>query len=259
MEKLTIVKVGGKVVENENSLKKLLIDFTSINGLKLLVHGGGNIATDIATKLNLKVEMVDGRRITNKEMLEVVTMVYGGLVNKKIIAGLQAHGCNSVGLTGADLNIIIAEKRPVKTIDYGFVGDIKKVNADGLVMLLNNNIIPVIAPLTHDCKGQLLNTNADDMTNAVAEALSSYFKVRLIFCFDKKGVMLNQNDESTVIPILDKNKFSELVKKGIVNAGMIPKLENGFKSLDNGVSEVFITDVNSFSLEKPIGTELIKN
>ena len=258
MQNLTIVKVGGKVAENQDSLQKLLVDFSSMKGLKLLVHGGGNIATELSNKLGLEVKMVNGRRITDEEMLKLVTMVYGGLINKSIVAGLQKHKCNAIGLSGADLNIISAVKRPLKDIDYGFVGDIIKVNGNALKLLIENDFVPVIAPLTHDNKGQILNTNADDITNAIAQELCQYFKIKLIFCFDKRGVMINQEDENTVIKKLDKNKFNELVKENIINSGMIPKLENGFLSLESGVDKVFITDVNSFADEIPGGTELVK-
>ncbi|MFC2138037.1 acetylglutamate kinase [Bacteroidota bacterium] len=257
MQNLTIVKVGGKVAENEVSLKKLLVDFSNMNGLKLLVHGGGNIASEMAEKLGLEVKMVNGRRITDDEMLKLVTMVYGGLVNKNIVSGLQKHKCNAVGLSGADLNIISAVKRPVNDIDFGFVGDIVKVNGDALKTLIENKFIPVIAPLTHDNNGQILNTNADDITNAIARELSKYFEIKLIFCFDKKGVMTDQDDDNTVIEKLDKIKFKELVQKNIINEGMIPKLENGFQSLEFGVEKVLITDVDSFANDIPGGTELV--
>lgn len=256
MKNLTIIKVGGKVVENEQSLKKLLTDFSTIKGLKVLIHGGGNIATELANKMGLTVQMVNGRRITDAEMLKVVVMVYAGMVNKNVVAGLQSYGCNAIGLSGADLDIIRAIKRPVKEIDYGFVGDVVKVNGNALAKLLENGFIPVIAPLTHDGNGQMLNTNADDITYAVAMALTKFFNVKLIFCFDKKGVMLDMNDENSVISNLTIKYYNELKDKKIVNTGMIPKLDNGFKSLENGVKQVFITDVNGIENENPGGTEL---
>ncbi len=187
MDKLTIIKVGGKVVEEAESLKLLLNEFTKISGNKILVHGGGRSATTIASKLGIKTKMVDGRRITDSDMLEVVTMVYGGLVNKKIVAGLQALGCNSIGITGADLDTIRAHKRIVKDIDYGYVGDIEEVNTAELRLLLSDNVVPVVAPLTHDGKGQLLNTNADTIASGLAAELSNYFQVILVYCFEKKG------------------------------------------------------------------------
>lgn len=257
MEKLTIIKVGGKVVEDNNSLQKLLSDFNSIEGLKILIHGGGNIATDLAKQLGLEVQMVNGRRITNTEMLDLVIMVYGGLINKNIVAGLQALGCDAIGLTGTDLNIIQAIKRPVKDIDYGLVGDIVKVNGEALKKLLENNFIPIIAPLTHDKQGQIFNTNADDITNAIAKELSNYYEVKLIFCFDKKGVMKDIQNEESIIPKLSKEEFNQLVNDGIINEGMIPKIENGFSSLENGVKQVFITNVEGIGKVNPGGTELI--
>jgi len=258
MENLTVIKVGGKVVEDENSLQKLLADFNAIKGLKVLIHGGGNIDTALADKMGLQVEMVNGRRVTSAEMLNIVVMVYGGLVNKKVVAGLQALGCNALGLTGADLNIIRAVKRPVKEVDYGFVGDVISVNTDALAKLLSHGFIPVIAPLTHDLNGQMLNTNADDITNAVAKALSRHFQVKLVFCFDKKGVLKNVNDEKSLISKITKDEFINLANKQVINAGMIPKLENGFASLESGVKQVFITDVNGIGKENPGGTELVK-
>ena len=257
MEKLTIIKVGGKVVENTSSLQKLLVNFSSIDGLKILVHGGGNIATELANKMGLEVQMVNGRRITDAKMLDLVVMVYGGMVNKKVVAGLQALECNAVGLTGADLNIIRAIRRPVKEIDFGFVGDIVKVNAEALKKLLSNGFVPVIAPLTHDKQGQIFNTNADDITNAVARSLVSYYDVRLIFCFDKKGVLSDVNDENSLIPKLTKSEFNTLLNKKVINSGMVPKLENGFDSLESGVKQVFVTDVNGIDQDNPNGTELI--
>ena len=259
MQNLTIVKVGGKVAENQDSLQKLLFDFSNMIGLKILVHGGGNIATELSNKLGLKVNMVNGRRSTDEQMLKLVTMVYGGLINKNIVAGLQKRNCNAIGLTGADLNLITAVKRPAKDIDYGFVGDIIRVNADAFKVLIENDFVPVIAPLTHNNKGQILNTNADDITNAIAQELNQYFKIKLIFCFDKKGVMIDQEDENTVINKLNKKDFTKLVKDNIINSGMIPKLENGFHSLESGVEKVYITDVNSFADENPGGTELVNN
>ncbi len=195
MDRITIIKVGGKVVEHAESLNALLDQFVRISGNKLLVHGGGTTATEIAGKLGIETKMVDGRRVTDKETLDVVTMVYGGLVNKKIVAGLQARNCNAIGLTGADLDLIRAKKRPVEPIDYGFVGDVEEVNSRELRLLIDENIIPVLAPLTHDGNGSLLNTNADTIASEIATELSNYFNVYLFYCFDKKGVLLAENDE----------------------------------------------------------------
>lgn len=245
MENITIVKVGGKIVEEQESLNRLLADFTSIQGKKLLVHGGGRSATKLAERLNIPTQMVDGRRITDDAMLEVVTMVYGGLVNKRIVAGLQANGINAMGMTGADMNIILSDRRPVKTVDYGWVGDVKHVNGDSIAKLLDEGVVPVIAPLTHDGKGNILNTNADTMAGETAKALAGLFNVTLVFCFEKEGVLRDENDDSSVIPVMDRNTYSELREEGIVVGGMIPKLDNSFATLDAGVKEVVITKASN--------------
>lgn len=254
MERLTIVKVGGKVVEEKESLEQLLSHFSQIRGKRILVHGGGKLATSLAEKLGIETKMVDGRRITDAETLEVVTMVYAGLVNKNIVAGLQAKGCNAIGLTGADLNLIHAKKRPVKEIDYGFVGDIMGVNTSELRLLLNEEVVPVVAPITHDSYGQLLNTNADTIAADLAIELSNYFSVNLFYCFEKKGVLLNPDDDNSVISELSYNRFKELQAVGIISAGMIPKLDNGFNAMKNGVSQVLITNPNLISMAR--GTRL---
>ncbi|MDR2956405.1 MAG: acetylglutamate kinase [Prevotella sp.] len=240
MDKLTIIKVGGKIVEEEQSLKQLLNDFSKIEGNKILVHGGGRSATKLAERLGIESRMVNGRRITDKETLEVVTMVYGGLVNKNIVAGLQALGLNALGLTGADMNIIRSEKRPVRDIDYGYVGDVKEVNADTLSFLIAQGVIPVLAPLTHDRQGNILNTNADTIAGETAKALARKFDVSLVYCFEKKGVLMDENDDDSVIPHLNRNDFDKLVKQQIIQGGMIPKLENAFESIESGVKEVII-------------------
>ncbi len=255
MDRLTIIKVGGKVVENTDSLNALLDQFDKISGNKILVHGGGRTATEMAKKLGIETKMVEGRRITDSDMLEVVTMVYGGLVNKKIVAGLQARGMNAVGLTGADLGLIKAHKRPVKDIDYGFVGDVDDVNASELRVLINENVIPVVAPLTHDGKGQLLNTNADTIASELATELSNYYKVYLFYCFEKKGVLVDPNDESTVIYDLDLPLFNKYKAEGIISDGMIPKLENGFRAKMKGVQEILITNPENISTGR--GTRLV--
>lgn len=195
-EKLTVIKVGGKIVEEETTLSRLLADFSAIEGYKLLVHGGGRSATKLAARLGIESKMVNGRRITDAETLKVVTMVYGGLVNKNIVAGLQARGVNAIGLTGADMNVIRSVKRPVKEVDYGYVGDVEKVNADFLATLIRQGIVPVMAPLTHDGQGSMLNTNADTIAGETAKALAPLFDVTLVYCFEKKGVL---RDEMTMI------------------------------------------------------------
>ena len=240
-EKLTVIKVGGKIVEEENTLSQLLADFSAIEGYKVLVHGGGRSATKLASQLGIESKMVNGRRITDAETLKVVTMVYGGLVNKNIVAGLQAKGINAMGFTGADMNVIRSLKRPVKDIDYGFVGDVEKVNAELLGNLIRQGIVPVMAPLTHDGQGSMLNTNADTIAGETAKALAQLFDVTLVFCFEKKGVLLDENDDDSVIPIITPELFKEYVDKGIIQGGMIPKLENSFSAIDAGVSQVVIT------------------
>jgi acetylglutamate kinase len=255
MDRLTIIKVGGKVVEDSESLNALLDQFIKFSGNKILVHGGGRTATEIAAKLGIETEMVEGRRITGKSMLDVATMVYGGLVNKKIVAGLQARGSNAIGLTGADLNLITARKRPVQEIDYGFVGDVVDVNSRELRMLIEENVVPVIAPLTHDGNGQLLNTNADTIAAELSSELADFFSVYLFYCFEKKGVQVNPDDESSVIPELDTTLFQQYQQEGIINSGMIPKLDNGFQAKRNGVKEVLITNPENMANGK--GTRLI--
>jgi len=240
-EKLCIIKVGGKIVENPESLKQLLADFSKIEGHKVLVHGGGRSATAIANKLGIESQLVNGRRVTDAEMLKVVTMVYGGLVNKQIVAGLQAIGVNALGLTGADMNYMRSEKRPVKDVDYGFVGDVKEVNADLLADLISKGIVPVLAPLTHDKAGNLLNTNADTIAGEAAKALALHFNVTLMYCFEKKGVLLNENDDESVISNLNPTLFEKYVTEKIISGGMIPKLENAFEALNTGVRKVVIT------------------
>ena len=240
-EKLTIVKVGGKIVEEADTLSQLLADFSAIPGYKLLVHGGGRSATKIAAQLGIESKMVDGRRITDAETLKVVTMVYGGLVNKNIVAGLQAKGVNAVGLTGADMNVIRSVKRPVKEIDYGYVGDVKHVDAEVLVSLISRGVVPVMAPLTHDGEGNMLNTNAYTIAGETAKALAEAFDVTLIYCFEKKGVLRDAEDEDSVIPVITPDLFKKYVDEGVIQGGMIPKLENSFSAVEAGVSQVVIT------------------
>lgn len=240
-EKLTVIKVGGKIVEEEATLNQLLADFSAIEGYKVLVHGGGRSATKLAAQLGIESRMVNGRRITDAETLKVVTMVYGGLVNKDIVAGLQAKGINAMGLTGADMNVIRSVKRPVKEVDYGFVGDVEKVNADLLANLIRQGVVPVMAPLTHDGQGSMLNTNADTIAGETAKALAELFDVTLVFCFEKKGVLSDENDDDSVIPVITPELFKDYVEQGVIQGGMIPKLENSFSAIDAGVSQVVIT------------------
>ena len=252
MEKLTLVKVGGKIVEEKESLDALLASFTSLGGLKALVHGGGRSATKIAEQLGIETKMVNGRRITDEAMLKVVTMVYGGLVNKNIVASLQSLGLNALGLTGADLGYMTSDKRPVKDVDYGFVGDVKKVDSDILADLIGKGVVPVLAPLTHDGKGNLLNTNADTIAGEAAKALAKHFDVTLVFCFEKKGVLRDENDDDSVIENIGKADFEKYVADGTIQGGMIPKLENAFAAIDAGVKQVVITRADQ--LGKNTGT-----
>ena len=241
-EKLTIVKVGGAVVEDEAQLAQLLKDFSAIEGKKVLVHGGGRRATQVAASLGIESKMVNGRRITDAEMLNVVTMVYGGLVNKNLVARLQANGVNALGLTGADINVIRSHKRPLKDgIDYGFVGDVDKANGEMLSRLIEVGITPVMAPLTHDGQGTILNTNADTIASETAKALAPYYDVTLIFSFEKKGVLSNPDDDDSVIPVITRADFIKYKEDGTISGGMLPKIENALAAIDAGVSRVIIT------------------
>lgn len=241
MPSLTLIKVGGKIVEEASSLQRLLTDFAAISGHKLLVHGGGRSATRIAEQLGIESRMVDGRRITDAETLRVVTMVYGGLVNKNIVAGLQARGVNALGLTGADMDVIRSVKRPVKDIDYGYVGDVERVDARLLGDLIARGVVPVMAPLTHDGAGNLLNTNADTIASETARALAARFDVTLVYCFEKKGVLRDPDDEDSVIPRLNRRSFEALTADGTIAGGMIPKIENALAAIEAGVKRVIIT------------------
>ena len=254
-EKLTVIKVGGKIVEEEVTLLKLLDDFATIDGYKVLVHGGGRSATKLATQLGIESKMVNGRRITDAETLKVVTMVYGGLVNKNIVAGLQARGVNALGLTGADMNVIRSMKRPVKEVEYGIVGDVKEVNGAFLGDLIHKGIVPVMAPLTHDGHGNMLNTNADTIAGETAKALAGLFDVTLVFCFEKKGVLRDENDDDSVIPHITSEEFKRYVAEGVIQGGMIPKLENSFEAINAGVSEVVITLASAIGQEG--GTHIV--
>ena len=252
MDKLTIVKVGGAVVEDPKQLDTLLNNFSSIPGKKLLVHGGGRRATKVAGSLGIESKMVGGRRITDAAMLEVVTMVYGGLVNKSLVAKLQAKGINALGVTGADMDIIRSHKRPPvevkddetgekKVVDFGFVGDVDKADGERLASLINSGITPVVAPLTHDGMGNILNTNADTMASTVAKALADKFEVTLIFSFEKKGVLSNPDNDDSVIPLITREIFKMYEESGVISGGMKPKVENALSAIESGVSRVVIT------------------
>ena len=245
-EKLTIVKVGGAVVENELQLSQLLKDFSAIEGRKVLVHGGGRKATKMAERLGIETQMVNGRRITDSDMLEVVTMVYGGLVNKNLVARLQANGINALGLTGADANAIRSHKRPPvvvdgSAVDYGWVGDVDAADGNMLSRLIEAGITPVMAPLTHDGEGHILNTNADTIASETAKALAPMYDVTLIFSFEKKGVLSNPDDDDSVIPVITRTLFNEYKADGTISGGMLPKIENALNAVDAGVSKVIIT------------------
>ena len=243
-DSLNIIKVGGAIVENEESLQSLLMSLSSLKGRKILVHGGGKIATEMAARLGVETQMIDGRRITSAEMLKVVTMVYGGLVNKNLVARLQALGVNAIGLTGADLNLIMSVKRPVQPINFGYVGDIKYVNAKALGNLLESGAVPVLAPLTHDKEGSMLNTNADTIASSVAQALASVYDVTLTYCSSTPGVK-DLNDPSSVIPTITSSDFAPMVADGTISEGMIPKLQNAFEAINSGVSRVVITSASA--------------
>jgi acetylglutamate kinase len=243
-EKLFVIKIGGNVIDDDASLQSFLQIFSSIKAKKILIHGGGKVATKIGDKLGIESKYVDGRRITDEATIDLVTMVYGGLVNKKVVAKLQSLNCNAIGLTGADANIIPATKRPVKDIDYGFVGDVEasKIGANTLRILLDNGMMPIIAPLTHDSHGQMLNTNADTVASSLAVSLSKSYDVRLIYCFEKKGVLENVNDEDSVITLITKEKYKQLTDDKKLFDGIIPKIDNAFDAINSGVKEVLIGD-----------------
>lgn len=250
MNRLFIIKIGGNVLDNPESLKVFLHDFASIKEPKILIHGGGKIATKLGNQLGIESNYINGRRITDSATLDLVTMVYGGLVNKQIVATLQENGCNAMGLTGADGNVIKASKRPVRDIDYGYVGDItaEGVNTSLLYFLLKQNTVPVFAPLTH-ANGKMLNTNADTIASVLAVAMSKHFDVRLIFCFEKKGVLMDVNQEDSVITHLPRKLYEDLLPKKIFADGILPKLENAYNAIQSGVKEVLIGEA----------TDLLKN
>lgn len=242
---LTIVKVGGAIVEDAEQLQQLLSHFCAIEGKKILVHGGGRRATQVAARLGIESQMVNGRRITDAPMLEVVTMVYGGLVNKNIVAQLQARGVNAIGLTGADMDVIHSHRRPVKDVDYGFVGDVERVNADRLQALLDAGATPVLAPLTHDGAGTMLNTNADTIASVAAQALAAYYDVTLIYSFEKPGVLRDPDDDTSVITHITRTDFDHYVADGTISGGMIPKIENALGAVSAGVRRVIITQATA--------------
>ncbi len=240
---LSIVKIGGNVIENKAELQKFLTHFSKLPEPKILVHGGGKLATQLASKLGIKSQMINGRRITDAKSLEIITMVYGGLTNKNIVANLQANGTNAIGLSGADGNAIQAHKRPVKEIDYGFVGDIDGVNAPFLNTLLSSGVTPVFCALSHDGKGSILNTNADTIASEIAIGMSNLYDTTLYYCFEKKGVLLDITDENSVVTDINTDKYKELLEQKIIADGMLPKLENCFHALKNKVTKVCLGDI----------------
>lgn len=242
MKPLWVIKIGGNVIDNPDQLTTFLKDFSNLKGEKILIHGGGKIATQVAAKLGVETQMVNGRRITDAEMLNVVTMVYGGLVNKNIVAKLQSNGVNAIGMTGADANAINAVKRPVKDVDFGFVGDLtdNSINSTIIQKLIDAGLVLVFSAITHDKNGQLFNTNADTIASALAVGLSSLYETKLIYCFEKNGVMRDINDDLSVIEKINPSYFEELKTQGIIVDGMLPKMQNAFDAIQNGVKEVYI-------------------
>lgn len=253
---IKVVKVGGGIIEDENALSTFLDSFSKIKGPKVLIHGGGRLATKVAEKLGYETKMVEGRRITDENMLDVATMVYGGLANKKIVAKLQAKGTNALGLSGADGNLISAHKRPVKDVDYGWVGDIDSINTDLLLNLIESNIVPVIAPLSHNGKGKILNTNADTIASTVATALAQKLKTQLILGFELDGVLRDFNDKSSVIETITPELFEQYKSEGIISDGMIPKLSSAFNAINAGVESVKIC--NALKVGGDLGTVICK-
>ena len=258
MEQVTVIKVGGAIVEDTERLAQLLDRFAALPGQKVLVHGGGRRATKVASALGIESKMVEGRRITDADMLEVVTMVYGGLVNKNIVAQLQSRGVNAVGLTGADMNVIHSHKRPKKDgVDYGFVGDVDKADGHRLLGLLRDGLTPVMAPLTHDGMGHILNTNADTIAAETAKALAREgVPTTLVYCFEKAGVLADPNDEGSVISTINHDAFVRLVANGTISGGMIPKITNALAAVDAGVDRVIITKAENIG--KTAGTVITR-
>ncbi len=237
---LFVIKIGGNIIDDANALAIFLAKFAAIDGYKILIHGGGKLATEMAEKMQVPQHMIEGRRITDEATLKLVTMVYAGFINKDIVVKLQAKKCNAIGLCGADANIILAKKREVRNIDYGFVGDVVEngINDNFLKLLLENNSTAVLAPLTHNAEGQLLNTNADTIANEIAKAMSVHYQVQLIYCFDKKGVLENVANENSVIKLITKENFENLKANKVIHEGMIPKIDNALLAVDAGVWKV---------------------
>jgi acetylglutamate kinase len=249
MKKISIIKISGNVIENKSELSKFLTLFANLKGPKILVHGGGKMATEISHRLGIESKLIGGRRITDAKTLEVITMVYAGLTNKNIVAELQANNCNAIGLSGADANVIQAHKRPVGTIDYGFAGDIDGINSSMISKLFDAGLTPVFCAMTHDGNGQLLNTNADTIASELAIGLSGLYETTLYYCFEKKGVLQDVEDDNSVLKHIDSKKYQELLKDGIIANGMLPKLENCFHALNNEVKMVCLGDITMITDE----------
>lgn len=273
MEKLTVIKIGGNVIDNSEKLHEFLKAFADLKGNKILVHGGGKMATKLAAEMHIEAKMIDGRRITDIETLRIVTMVYAGLISKNLVAQLQMHGCNALGLSGADGNLIKAKKRPIQKIksktdetfqevDFGFVGDLdeKSIHIENLSKLIDSGFIPVFSAITHDGESQLLNTNADTIASALAVGMAQHYETSLVYCFEKKGVLIDVEDENSVIREINPAKYEDLKAKGIVADGMLPKLHNAFNAIHKGVIEVFIgkaDDLSELESVRIFGTKLV--
>ena len=240
MEVLKIIKIGGNIIDDDEALNTFLVEFAKLKGPKLLVHGGGKLATKLANQMGVEVKMTNGRRITDKETLDIATMVYAGKINKNIVAKLQSFNCNSIGFSGADGNTIVSVKRPVKDVDFGYVGDVETVNTNTLNVLLNNDITPIFCALTHDKKGQLFNTNADTIASELAIGFANQFKTDLYYCFEKNGVLQDINDDNSVIKNINTKTYQSLIDNGIIADGMLPKLNNCFHAIENQVNKVCI-------------------
>ncbi|MBL7730460.1 MAG: acetylglutamate kinase [Chitinophagaceae bacterium] len=259
MDKLYVIKIGGNIIDDEAKLASFLESFAAIEEKKILVHGGGKLATRMAEKLGVEQQLVDGRRITDAETLKIVTMVYAGFINKNVVAHLQANNCNAIGLCGADADVILAHKRKHPVLDYGFVGDVDAINTDIIRTLLDKNITLVFAPITHDQQGQLLNTNADTIAQEIAKALSHLYSVELVYSFEKSGVLMDAEDDSTVIPQINPSFYQQLKTRNKIFAGMIPKLDNAFAALQSGVGKVIIGKAEELQqlLDGTAGTSII--
>lgn len=258
MKTLKVIKIGGNIIDNEKELKSFIKNLSNLNGPKILVHGGGKLATQLAMKMNVPVKMNKGRRITDAHTLDIITMVYAGKINKTIVAQLQANNCNAIGFSGADGNSIISTKRPINPIDYGFVGDVIKVNTEILELLLNNAITPVFCAITHDKNGQLLNTNADTIASELAIGFTNQFKTELYYCFEKNGVLKEINDDNSVLKSINTKTYKALINDGTILDGMLPKLNNCFYAINNNVRKVCIGKPDMLFLENTQFTTIKK-